>query len=412
MSTAPLDLDLLRTPCDQRPLHDVPPPAQPATDLRALADRIAEVLAMPALAMPVLVAPAVAVPALAAPVLVAPAVAVPAVAVPAVDGPPASHGTDGEIRWVGDPGAARYPVIAGVPLLMLDYAHDAVGPLGVSCGISPRELDHYTAVGLREAADASHSDALRELWALRARVSSGQGARDADVLDEKWVDATYDGPAQLRCYSHLREPLRGGTAVQVGGGGKHALKFLLAGAARAVVVAPIVGELVFAIVCARRLGLADRLVAVAGTGEALPLATGRVDALYCGGTLHHMDTACAGRELARVLSPHGRFAAAEPWKVPLLHHAGTRLLGKREPVPCRPIDRPRLAALRQGFRAPVDDRRHGAFTRYPALALGKAGVHPPAAALQRLMLCEDDLRLPGSALGSSLSVTGGPIPAR
>lgn len=371
LATVP-DLDLLRSPHDTHGLVDAPAPtaAQPA--LNTLATQIAEVTGVPA----------------------------------PTRGPAE--------RWLATQSGVRYPVLAGIPLLMADYAHDAAGPLGATAGVSRQDLDHYTAVSLREAAAVESSPVLAELRALgpSAPGRAGDGQEDDDALGRRWVDAPYDGPAQLRCYTFLRPVLRGGTAAQVGGSGTHALKFLLAGAGRAVAVSPIVGELVFAVVLARALGLTDRLVAVAGTGEDLPLAAGSVDALYCGGTLHHMDTALAGREFARVLSPRGRFAAAEPWKVPLLHHAGTRLLGKREPTDCRPIDPARLTALRGGFGGQVDDRRHGAFIRYPALALGKAGIRPSTPSLLRMMLREDALGLPGSSsLGSSLSLTGQSVPA-
>lgn len=375
------DLDLLCSP-DGAALTAVPAPAAPSQDLRTLATHLASALGRPAPAP----GPRQSTESGSA-------------AVQAARSDPAEG-------WLGTSAGVRYPVLAGIPLLLSDYAHDAAGPLGETAGISRGELDHYTAVSLRRAADVTADPLLAELRAL-----ADTAHRSGDVLDPSWVDAPFDGPAQLRCYEFLRPVVPGGTAVQVGGSGTHALKFLLAGAARAVIVSPVVGELVLADALARVMGLQDRLQAVAGTGEALPLATASTNALYCGGTLHHMETARAGRQFARVLAPAGRFAAAEPWKVPFLHHAGTRLLGKREPVDCRPIDVARLAALRGAFGGLVEDRRHGAFTRYPALALSRAGLRLPAATMLRLMLREDALNLPGAALGSSLSVTGRHTPA-
>jgi hypothetical protein len=365
-------LDLLSSPCDAGTLADVPPPSTALAGLDALARQLAAALG------------------------------------------PGSPSPSVAVRWLGTGGGVRYPMLAGIPVLTLDHAHDADGPLGASTGIPPAELDHYTAASLGEVAGAAHSPVLRYLRRLRDAEATapepgdrvGQDRAEQDRVERYWIDAPYDGPAQLRCYQFLRPVLAGGVAAQVGGVGTHALKFLLAGAARAVAVSPVVGELVLTMVYARLLGVADRLVPVAGTGEALPLATGVVDGLYCGGTLHHMNTTLAGREFARVLGARGRFAAAEPWKVPVLHVAGTRLLGKREAVDCRPIDQRRLAALRQGFDGRVDQRRHGALTRYPALALGKAGVRPATHTLLRVMLREDALGLPGGALGSSLSLTG------
>ncbi|ADP78135.1 class I SAM-dependent methyltransferase [Pseudofrankia inefficax] len=368
------DLDLLCAPDTASALTVVPAPMAPSPELWTLATRLAP----------------------------APRRAPESVGA----GPARAARPDPAQHWLGTATGIRYPVLAGIPLLLSDYAHDAAGPLGATAGIPRRELDHYSAVSLRLAADVADDPTLAELRAL-ATVAERSGT----VLDETWVDAPYDGPAQLRCYEFLRPLVRGGTAVQIGGSGTHALKFLLAGAARAVIVSPVVGELLLADAFARALGLADRLLPVAGTGEGLPLAAGSVDVLYCGGTLHHLDTARAGRQFARVLTAAGRFAAAEPWKVPLLHTAGTRLLGKRGPVDCQPIDAARLGALRGGFAGWVDDRRHGAFTRYPALALGKAGLRLPARTLLRVMLREDELDLPGAALGSSISLTGCQAPS-
>lgn len=379
MSFDTIDLSLLRAPYDASVMHRVEPPRAIPEELRSLPARIADALRGATLAS---------------------------------DRGTRRAGTGYDpsrdavveqptLDWLGTSGGVRYPVVAGIPLLTADYAFDQAGSLGLSTGITVAEQEHYTAESLEQAANPASSAAMRTL------AGAVQAARVRGPLDPaRWVDAPYDGPAQLRCYSHLAPRLPGGTALQVGGVGTHALKFLLAGAPRAVAVSPVVGELVLAIACARYLGLTDRLHLVAGTGEALPLADGSIDALYCGGTLHHMDTALAGREFRRVLAPDGRFAGAEPWRVPVLHATGTRLLGKREPVDCRPLDEARLAGLRRGFGGSVRDRRHGAFTRYPALALGKVGVHPRTSMLLRLMLREDGLELPFSSLGSSVSIIG------
>ena len=265
----------------------------------------------------------------------------------------------------------------------------------------------YNAVSFGEAADLDASSTWRTL--LPAVRGVGQFPDDV----QRWIDAPYDGPAQLRCYAYLAELLPGATLCQVGGTGSHAVKFLLAGAACSVVVSPIVGEVAVTAACARRAGVAAGLRTVVATGEALPLPDKSVDGIFCGGTLHHMDTFKAGSQFARVLTDGGRVAAAEPWKVPLLHVAGTRALGKREDVSCRPIDKQRLEAFAAGFRSREDaadgavelcPRRHGALTRYPLLALSKAGVRPDKGRLLRWMLTDDAVAGGLQTLGSSLSL--------
>jgi SAM-dependent methyltransferase len=152
------------------------------------------------------------------------------------------------------------------------------------------------------------------------------------------------------------------------------LKLLLAGAAEALLVTPVVSEARFARQMAERLGFRARFHPVVGIGEELPLASESCDVAISGGSLHHMVTAEAGREIRRVLDVGGRFGAWDPWRAPL-YRAGITIFGKREPgVGCRPIDDERAAAFTQSFGPGADYRRHGAVVRYPLLALNKAGM--------------------------------------
>lgn len=310
---------------------------------------------------------------------------------------PHGHG----VRWLGAPEGIRYPVLGGIPLLTLGHAHDAQGPLSrPGQHVDSSELDFYNSNSLEEADDLSASDVFDHV--LRAALRP-EGFPD-DI--PAWIDSPYDGPAQLRAYRFLAPLVPTGRVAQLGGQGSHAVKLLVAGAPRAVVVSPALGELVLALAYARQVGVMDRLDAVLGVGETLPLTDSSVAVAFCGGTLHHMDTAGVGAELSRVLRPAGRFAAVEPWRVPVLYRAGVAIMGKREAVDCRPLDATRLKALRSTFRGTVDIRQHGALTRYPLLALAKLGIRPPKDRLIRLMLRDDAVAGPLRRLGGSISITG------
>jgi hypothetical protein len=310
-------------------------------------------------------------------------------------------GSEG-IRWIGAPQGIRYPVLGRVPLLTQEHAHTAKGPLpSPASTVTPDELDFYNRAALDETGHVEKSNVFDH---VRRAALRPEGFPD-DI--PYWIDSPYDGPAQLRSYSFLAPIVRNGRIAQVGGQGSHAVKLLIAGARRTVIVSPILGELVLALAYAHRIGVLDQLDAVLGVGEQLPLADSSLNGAFCGGTLHHMNTAAAGAELSRTLAPAGRFAAMEPWRVPVLYRAGVTIMGKREAVGCRPLDPSRLEALRSMFHGEVEIRQHGALTRYPLLALAKAGIRPHKDRLIRLMLRDDKAMTgPLRRLGGSVSITG------
>ena len=84
--------------------------------------------------------------------------------------------------------------------------------------------------------------------------------------------------------------------AQIGGSGLHAVKMLLSGAAHAITITPFLQEAIVANQLADEFGQGSKHLAVLGLGEALPLATSSFDAIYLGGSLHHLDTEAAARE--------------------------------------------------------------------------------------------------------------------
>ncbi|MDQ3679374.1 MAG: class I SAM-dependent methyltransferase [Actinomycetota bacterium] len=272
--------------------------------------------------------------------------------------------------------ACAYPVVEGIPILLVPerLVPANAGPFTVDLS-DPKyaetyeEMDFYNTVAEREEAGVEDSAEAQFLMrtAKLGELQEGSFPEPRDV----WIDATYEAVAQWDSYRHL-SPLKGKRVLQIGGKGTHALRFLLAGASDAWTMSPMVGELRYARAVAQRLGLGDRLHCVASVAEEMPFADGTIDAIFAGSTIHHMVTDIAFAECARVLTKGGKFAAIEPWRAPL-YGIGTRLLGKREPVHCRPLTSARVRPLFEAFdwAAVV---HHGALTRYPLLALAKLGV--------------------------------------
>lgn len=308
-------------------------------------------------------------------------------------------------------GAAAYPVVDGIPVLltpeMLVPAAAATAPPGVAARYAEAyaEMAYYNAVAAGHARAIADSAVARSVRpALRATAAQRLSFPDPPAV---WLDLLFDLPAQRTAYRHLA-PVRDARVLQAGGSGVQAVVLLAAGAAGAWLASPMLGELRLAQALARYAGVADRLHCVSAIGEELPFAGECFDAVFCPGSLHHMDTTAAAPELARVLRPGGRFAAVEPWRAPG-YGAGTRLFGKTEPgVNCEVFTATRLQPVFAHFPG-LRVEHHGALTRYPLVALQKAGLRPGRAAAWAIARADDAIcRLlpPLQALGSSVALLG------
>jgi uncharacterized protein YbaR (Trm112 family)/SAM-dependent methyltransferase len=261
-----------------------------------------------------------------------------------------------------------YPVVDGIPVLLAPEMLTTSPPRAFDLrdprwAESYEEVDFYDEVATREASDIEVSPQCER---ARRIVDAGGGAKSRASYPDPvgvWLDATHECTAQREAYASLA-PLAGKRILQLGGKGTHAVKFLLAGAAEAWTISPMIGEARCAMALARAIGVADHLRCVTGIGEELPFADAVFDAVYSGGCVHHMTTENALPEVARILRPGGVFAAVEPWRAPL-YAIGTKVLGKRESVHCRPLTNERVAPLRSSF-AKARVVQHGTFTRYPA----------------------------------------------
>lgn len=314
-------------------------------------------------------------------------------------------------------GSCAYPVVDRIPVLLLpERLTPPEGRVPVDLGAAVyaeayEEMDFYDAASARAeellrtgriAELERRSERIRTLGAV-ARAPAASRGRFPEPR-RLWIDAPHDPEAEYDAYRHLA-PLRGKRILQVGGEGVQALVFLLAGAAEAVVLSPMLGELRLARALARHHGVADRLHVVCGVAEELPFASASFDGVYAGGCVHHFVTEQALPEVARVLVPQGRFAAAEPWRAPG-YGLGTRLLGKREDVHCRPLTAERVAPLFSAFAA-ARVIHHGTLTRYALIAASKAGLRLRARLTSRVQRADDtvcSLIPPLRRLGSSVAL--------
>jgi SAM-dependent methyltransferase/uncharacterized protein YbaR (Trm112 family) len=307
-----------------------------------------------------------------------------------------------------------YPVVGAIPVLMVPeqlVPENVDGPVASVDTSDPRyaesydEMAHYNSVARREAELIEASPAAAGLSRVRdlspERRSSFPEPRGA------WLDAAYEPAAQFDAFRHLA-PMTGKRVLQVGGKGTHAVRFLLAGAAEAWVMSPMVEELQHGIALARHVGVKDSYCCVAGIAEEMPFADETFDAVYSESCVHHMVTGMASEEFRRILRPGGRFAAVEPWRAPL-YGWGIRLFGKREKgVHCQPMTSERAKPFLDAFdNASVI--HHGALTRYPMLALAQLGWELPARHVDMIMRIDDACasRLPGLRdMGSSTAILG------
>jgi uncharacterized protein YbaR (Trm112 family)/SAM-dependent methyltransferase len=319
---------------------------------------------------------------------------------------------------VRDDGGCAYPIVDGVPVLLAPemlMQPDRIQSFDLS---SPQyaeayeEMNYYSSVGgaavkvIEEGLETA--DERRTTFPELARALGARESARASFPHprEIWIDDRFEGAAQWEGYVHL-SPVAGKRVLQLGGDGRHAVKFLAAGAKEAIVVSPMLGELSFARALARHARVADRLRTVAGVAEEIPLRSETVDVIWAGGCVHHMVTELALPEIARILRPGGKFASIEPWRAPF-YGIGTKILGKREPVYCRPMTAARVEPLFAAF----DEARvlhHGTLTRYALIALARLGYSVKISTAWKINAIDDfvcSFVPPLRRMGSSVALLG------
>jgi uncharacterized protein YbaR (Trm112 family)/ubiquinone/menaquinone biosynthesis C-methylase UbiE len=299
-------------------------------------------------------------------------------------------------------GRAAYPIVSGIPVLLAPevLADPRVAPtfdLAVpQYAEAYLEMAFYNAVGFREAealrrtgslVAAEPNESQRHLERLRLRPSEERAFFPEP--HRVWLHSRMDLQSEWDCYRHIGS-VKDQRVLQLGGSGTAVQALLLAGAANAVLLTPMIGEAQAATETAKLIGAADRFHCVVAVAEEIPLADASLDAAFSGGCVHHMRTEIAFREIARVLRPGGRFAAIEPWRAPF-YGIGTKLLGKREANPfCRPLTAARVAPLFDAFQK-ARYELHGTLTRYPMLGLQRFGVFTPRDRAWRIGRVDDRL---------------------
>lgn len=287
-----------------------------------------------------------------------------------------------------------YPVVDDIPVLLLpeqllpEREAPSIGAIDIA---EPRYAESYDEMAHYNEAAKEETDrigAAAGAGGLNHLLDLTEEQRQAFPLPRRrWVDATYEPVAQWEAFRHLA-PLTGKTVLQLGGKGIHAVRFLLAGAAQAWVMSPMVGELQHGRALARHLGVEDRYRCVAGIAEESPFADEAFDAIYSDSCVHHMVTELAAAECRRILRPGGRFAAVEPWRAPF-YNWGIRIFGKREKgVHCQPMTTERAAPFSAAFEE-ASVAHHGALTRYPLLALAQVGVELRPQQVYRITKVDD-----------------------
>jgi SAM-dependent methyltransferase/uncharacterized protein YbaR (Trm112 family) len=240
-----------------------------------------------------------------------------------------------------------------------------------------KEMGFYNSTGYEHARqirhagslDASDSAGLRHLGSI-ARLSEAD--RGPFPESDIWLCETIDIAAERDCYRHIGS-VKGKRVIQIGGKGVVAILLLLAGAAESILLTPMHGEASVAEELANLFGLKDRLRCIVGIAEEIPIEDCHVDVCFAGGCLHHMRTEVAFAEMARILTPGGKFAAIEPWRAPG-YAWGTKIFGKREPNAfCTPLDKDRVSPIYNAF-SNAECIQHGSLTRYPSIVAQKAGL--------------------------------------
>ena len=231
--------------------------------------------------------------------------------------------------------------------------------------------------------------AYDDLATARMRAGIGAVARDlvgADLSDRFrqginvgqfpqpvswWIDSATDAVAHLAAYKWL-SPIEDSLFVQLGGSGSHAIKALMAGARRSVLITPSVEEGQLAREMGTFLGLGGKLEVVIGIGERLPFASGSVDRVFGGGTLHHVNLAEGITELSRVLSAGGRAGFAEPrlnFIYRLFEVTGIRKFVREPGAQCYPLNVSDIMANVEGRFRIAQCQASGGPTRYGIVGL-------------------------------------------
>src|SRR5260370_27824073 len=255
-------------------------------------------------------------------------------------------------------GRISYPIKSETPILLGPEAVTEQSPWPRNVH-SPQYDEAYSEMEFYNKTGYDHAEEIRDTGTLDNSDSAGlrhlgsigklpEAERGPFPDSDTWLCETIDIAAERDCYRHIGS-VKGKRVIQIGGKGIVAVLLLMAGAAEAMLLTPMHGEACVAKELAALFGFKDRLRCVVGIAEEIPIEDRHVDASYVAGCVHHMRTQVAFSEMARILTPSGKFAAIEPWRAPG-YSLGTKIFGKREPNAfCSPLDKGRLSPIYRAF---------------------------------------------------------------
>ncbi len=204
--------------------------------------------------------------------------------IPRTNAEPAPTGVT-EWLLVRSDNACAYPVVDGIPILLTPEqitpsdrprTFDLANPKYAE---AYEEMTHYNQVAKAEAAAIRNSESYHVIEPILRLAPDARNTFPNPK--ENWVDCVPDCMAQYEAYTYL-SPLDDKRVLQLGGKGIHAVKSLLAGAAEAWVLTPMLGEIYCSIALAEEAGVRDRLRCVVGVAEEIPIVRRHVRRSFFG----------------------------------------------------------------------------------------------------------------------------------
>lgn len=175
----------------------------------------------------------------------------------------------------------------------------------------------------------SRNDAQELDLASRIRLEKQLTDAESDEaikrpLPARWSYSDYRNRSPWRRFLFtFLEPFEGRTVLDLGCGYNPTPIYLALAGADTVYACDVSPKAVaYTKHVADAVGVGGRVIAFVAAGEYLPLATGTIDIVHSEATLHHLDLALAGPEIARILRDGGKAAFKDPLgQNPLLEFA-------------------------------------------------------------------------------------------
>lgn len=258
--------------------------------------------------------------------------------------------------FVTEDRATFYPIIDGIPQLLAPEGISLTSPAEKISVNLPQYSEPYAEMESYDQISENHlqlneaDSALGE--ALKGNSLNGFEHMDFPLPADIWLDAKGCVLAQEHAYRYLN-PIQSSRVLQIGGHGSHLIKFLMASADEAWLLSPMLGELKRAKLLAQKFGVENRLVAIQGIAEEVPIQEDFFDRIYSGGCLHHTQIEMVGPEIKRILKPGGKASFVDPimtlpYKM-FVRPFYSRGIGRVDEAHCTPISPHKMVQFTQHF---------------------------------------------------------------